>query len=107
GGGGGVGRGGPVVEGAGRVLVRPLAETTRGARASGAARLLAPDFASRYYAVRGFFTAAEQERVLGRRPEDAAWLFRKFDRPDLPLTHRLLWLDLHTYQPDHGLTPVD
>ncbi len=34
-------------------------------------------------------------------------LFRQFDRPDLPITHRLLWLDLHTYLPDNGLVLVD
>ena len=96
-----------VLEAAGRGLVAPLAQTTRGSRAAGTARLLAAEFPDRYYAVRGFFSAAEQERVLGRRPADAAWLFRRFDRPDLPLTHRLLWLDLHTYQPDNGLTLVD
>jgi asparagine synthase (glutamine-hydrolysing) len=45
--------------------------------------------------------------VLGRAPEDAARLFRQFDRPDLPDVHRLLWLDLHTYLPDNGLALVD
>jgi asparagine synthase (glutamine-hydrolysing) len=57
--------------------------------------------------VRGFFTAAEQRRVLGRAPEDAAWFFRKFDRPDLPLPQRLLYLDIHTYLPDNNLMLVD
>jgi asparagine synthase (glutamine-hydrolysing) len=57
--------------------------------------------------VRGFFTAAEQRRVLGRAPQDAAWLFRKFDRPDLPLAQRLLSLDIHTYLPDNNLMLVD
>ena len=45
--------------------------------------------------------------MLGRAPDDPAWLFRKFDRPDLPLAHRLLYLDLHTYLPDNGLMQVD
>jgi asparagine synthase (glutamine-hydrolysing) len=87
--------------------VAPIARTTRGGRAAGTARVLASDFPTRYYAVRGFFSAAEQGRVLGRKPEDPAWLFRQFDRPDLPLPHRLLWLDLHTYLPDNNLTLVD
>ena len=85
----------------------PIARTTRGGRAAGTARVLASDFPARYYAVRGFFSAAEQARVLGVKPEDPAWLFRQFDRPDLPLPHRLLWLDLHTYLPDNNLTLVD
>lgn len=85
----------------------PIAQTRRGGRAAGTARVLASDFPARYYAVRGFFSAAEQGRVLGRKPEDPAWLFRQFDRPDLPLPHRLLWLDLHTYLPDNNLTLVD
>ena len=97
----------PLLNAVDRGFVAPLAATTAGSRAAGTARLLARDFAARYFAVRGFFSAAEQARVLGRRPEDAAWLFRQFDRPDLPLPHRLLWLDLHTYLPDNNLTLVD
>ena len=45
--------------------------------------------------------------MLGRAPEDPAWLFRRFDRPDLPLAQRLLYLDLHTYLPDNNLMLVD
>lgn len=97
----------PLLHAVDRGLIAPLAQTAAGSRAAGTARVLARDFPSRYYAVRGFFSAAEQARVLGRRPEDAAWLFRQFDRPDLPLPHRLLWLDIHTYLPDNNLTLVD
>ena len=88
-------------------VVRPLSEHPLASRLAGSARLLAPEFPERYFAVRGFFSGPEQRRVLGRAPEDAARLFRQFDRPDLPLTHRLLWLDLHTYLPDNGLALVD
>lgn len=88
-------------------VVRPLSEHPLASRLAGSARLLAPEFPERYFAVRGFFSGPEQRRVLGRGPEDAAHLFRQFDRPDLPLTHRLLWLDLHTYLPDNGLALVD
>jgi asparagine synthase (glutamine-hydrolysing) len=90
-----------------RNVVTPLARSPAASRAAGSARLLAPDFADRYFPVRGFFGADEQERILERRPEDPAWLFRKFDRPDLPLAHRLLFLDLNTYLPDNGLMQVD
>lgn len=90
-----------------RGVVAPVSARPFASRAAGAARLLAPDFADRYFPVRGFFGAAEQKRILGRAPEDPAWLFRKFDRPDLPLAHRVLYLDLHTYLPDNGLMQVD
>jgi asparagine synthase (glutamine-hydrolysing) len=90
-----------------RGLVRPLASAPLASRLAGSARLLAAQFPDRYFPVRGFFNAAEQKRVLGRAPEDPAWLFRKFDRPDLPLAHRLLYLDLHTYLPDNNLMLVD
>jgi asparagine synthase (glutamine-hydrolysing) len=90
-----------------RGLVRPLAERPFASRLAGSARLLARRFADRCFAVRGFFSGSEQRRVLGRAPRDAARLFRQFDRPDLPLVHRLLWLDLHTYLPDNGLALVD
>jgi asparagine synthase (glutamine-hydrolysing) len=88
-------------------IVRPIAGHPRASRLAGSARFIAPDFPRRYFAVRGFFSGAEQQKVLGRAPEDVAHLFRRFDRPDLPLTHRLLWLDLHTYLPDNGLALVD
>ncbi len=97
----------PLLSGAYRGLVAPLARMPVGSRAAGAARLLAPDFVDRYFPVRGFFGAAEQNRILGPRPRDPAWLFRQFDRPDLPLAHRLLSLDIHTYLPDNGLMQVD
>lgn len=90
-----------------RGVVGPLSARPFASRIAGAARLLAPEFVDRYFPVRGFFNAAEQERILGRRPADPAWLFRRFDRPDLPLAHRLLYLDLHTYLPDNGLMQVD
>jgi asparagine synthase (glutamine-hydrolysing) len=90
-----------------RNFVRPAAEHPLAGRLSGTARLLAPEFARRYFAVRGFFSESEQRRVLGRSPGDATRLFRQFDRPELPITHRLLWLDLHTYLPDNGLVLVD
>jgi asparagine synthase (glutamine-hydrolysing) len=90
-----------------RGVIQPLAEHPRASRLAGSARLLAPDFPERYFAVRGFFSGPEQRRVLGREPEDAARLFRQFDRPDLPIIHRLMWLDLHTYLPDNGLALVD
>jgi asparagine synthase (glutamine-hydrolysing) len=90
-----------------RAVVQPLAGHPLASRLAGSARVLAPDFADRYFPVRGFFNAAEQRRVFGRAPEDAAWVFRKFDRPDLPLAHRLLYLDLHTYLPDNNLMLVD
>ncbi|HYK43483.1 MAG TPA: asparagine synthase (glutamine-hydrolyzing) [Thermoanaerobaculia bacterium] len=90
-----------------RFLASPLSSRPAAARLAGTARLLAPDFVDRYFPVRGFFSAAEQRRVLGRPVGDPAWLFRKFDRPDLPLAHRLLYLDLHTYLPDNGLMQVD
>lgn len=88
-------------------IVRPLAGHPVASRLAGTARLLAPEFAERYFAVRGFFGQSEQRRVLRRAPGDPARLFRQFDRPDLPITHRLLWLDLHTYLPDNGLALVD
>ena len=88
-------------------IVRPLAEHPLASRLAGTARLLAPEFAERYFAVRGFFSESEQRRVLRRAAGDAVRLFRQFDRPDLPITHRLLWLDLHTYLPDNGLVLVD
>jgi asparagine synthase (glutamine-hydrolysing) len=90
-----------------RGIVKPLADHPRASRLAGSARFLSPDFTERYFAVRGFFPGSEQRRVLGRTPEDAARLFRQFDRPDLPIVHRLLWLDLHTYLPDNGLALVD
>ena len=90
-----------------RGVVEPLSGFPAASRAAGSARLLAGNFADRYFPVRGFFTAAEQRRVLGRAPEDHAWLFRKFDRPDLPLAQRLLYLDIHTYLPDNNLMLVD
>ncbi|HYB54445.1 MAG TPA: asparagine synthase (glutamine-hydrolyzing) [Thermoanaerobaculia bacterium] len=93
--------------GAARQAVRVAARTGWGRRASGAQRLLGPNFVDRYFPIRGFFGAAEQREILGRQPQDAAWLFRQFDRPDLPLAHRLLSLDLHTYLPDNGLALVD
>ncbi len=88
-------------------IVRPLANHSVASRLAGTARLLAPEFADRYFAVRGFFSGPEQRQVLRRVPGDAARLFRQFDRPDLPIAHRLLWLDLHTYLPDNGLALVD
>ncbi|MEO8430863.1 MAG: asparagine synthase (glutamine-hydrolyzing) [Acidobacteriota bacterium] len=96
-----------VLSGLHRGVVGPLSRRPFASRAAGSARLIAADFADRYFPVRGFFSGAEQERILGRAPEDPAWLFRKFDRPDLPLAHRLLWLDIHTYLPDNGLMQVD
>ena len=89
------------------VLVHSLAHRPRWARLVGLARLTGPNFIDRYFSVRGFFTAEEQRRLVGRTPEDGAWLFRKFDRPDLPLAHRMLFLDIHTYLPDNGLMKVD
>jgi asparagine synthase (glutamine-hydrolysing) len=97
----------PVLSAAHRFLVRPLAAMSFASRAAGSARLLAGDFADRYFAVTGFFSSSEQKRVLGRSSDDPAWLFRKFDRPELPLALRLLFLDLHTYLPDNNLTLVD
>jgi asparagine synthase (glutamine-hydrolysing) len=88
-------------------VVRPLAHHPSAGRVAGSARLLAPEFADRYFSVRGFYSGAEQRAVLRRAPPDAAHLFRRFDRPDLPITHRLLWMDLHTYLPDNGLALVD
>jgi asparagine synthase (glutamine-hydrolysing) len=90
-----------------RGVVGPLSSRPFAGRLAGSARLLARRFADRAFAVRGFFSGAEQRRVLGRAPDDAARLFRQFDRPDLPIVHRLLWLDLHTYLPDNGLALVD
>jgi asparagine synthase (glutamine-hydrolysing) len=97
----------PLLSAAHRTLARPLLDFPLASRSAGSARLLAGNFPDRYFPVRGFFTAAEQRRVLGRAPEDAAWLFRKFDRPDLPLVQRLLSLDIHTYLPDNNLMLVD
>jgi len=98
-----------VLSGLYRGIAEPLSARARTARLAGSARLLAPDFVDRYFPVRGFFHKAEQVRILGkgRASDDPAWLFRKFDRPDLPLAHRLLYLDLHTYLPDNGLMQVD
>ena len=98
---------GPVFSSIWKGIVRPLSEHPQASRLAGTARLLAPEFAERYFAVRGFFSDSEQRRVLRRPPGDVAGLFRRFDRPDLPITHRLLWLDLHTYLPDNGLALVD
>src|SRR5262249_42911596 len=97
----------PVPSAAHPGIIEPPPGIPRPSRAAGSARLLAADFADRYFPVRGFFTAPEQRRVLGRAPEDAAWLFRRFDRPDLPLVQRLLSLDIHTYLPDNNLMLVD
>ncbi len=97
----------PLVSAAGRALLEPLSGTPAGARASGARRLTGETFVDRYFPVRGFFDAGEQRRLLGRAPRDPAWLFRRFDRPDLPTPQRLLYLDLHTYLPDNGLALVD
>lgn len=104
---GGFGPLAPLLSAGYRAFIAPLARRPFGSRAAGSARLLAPDFIDRYFPVRGFFGAAEQERILGPRPRDPAWLFRQFDRPDLPLAHRLLFLDIHTYLPDNGLMQVD
>jgi asparagine synthase (glutamine-hydrolysing) len=97
----------PLFAAAERGVIAPLSRQGWGRRASGAARLLAGEFADRYFPIRGFFGGPEQRLLLGRAPRDAAWLFRRFDRPELPLPHRLLYLDLHTYLPDNGLTLVD
>ncbi len=97
----------PVFSAAHRAVTGPLSAIPLASRSAGSSRLLAGDFPERYFPVRGFFTAAEQRRVLGRSPEDPAWLFRKFDRPDLPLVQRLLYLDIHTYLPDNNLMLVD
>jgi asparagine synthase (glutamine-hydrolysing) len=88
-------------------LVSRIAQMPGLARAAGIARLTGEDLAARYFPVRGFFHAFEQEQVLGRATQDPAWLFRKFDRPELPFVHRLLSIDLHTYLPDNGLALVD
>jgi asparagine synthase (glutamine-hydrolysing) len=88
-------------------LVSLVARMPGLARAAGIARLTGEDLAARYFPVRGFFHAFEQEQVLGRATQDPAWLFRKFDRPELPFVHRLLSIDLHTYLPDNGLALVD
>jgi asparagine synthase (glutamine-hydrolysing) len=88
-------------------VVGPLALHAGCSRLAGTARLLAPEFCRRYFAVRGFFSGVEQKKIRGRAPEDVSHLFRRFDRPDLPTAHRLLWLDLHTYLPDNGLALVD
>jgi asparagine synthase (glutamine-hydrolysing) len=98
---------GPLFSAAQRGLLEPLSQRPWARRASGAARLLADTFIDRYFPIRGFFNGSEQRLILGRKPEDAAWLFRRFDRPDLPTLHRLLYLDLHTYLPDNGLMVVD
>jgi asparagine synthase (glutamine-hydrolysing) len=97
----------PLLDAAGRSGIASLSETLPGLRVSGAARLFGAEFADRYFPVRGFFGGPEQRRLLGRAPADPAWLFRRFDRPDLPLPQRLMFLDLHTYLPDNGLTLVD
>lgn len=97
----------PILSAAHRAVVEPLAGIPLASRAAGTARLLGGNFVDRYFPVRGFFTAPEQRRVLGRAPEDPAWLFRKFDRPDLPLVQRLLYLDIQTYLPDNNLMLVD
>src|SRR5262245_55046404 len=52
----------PVLRAAGRAAER-LARTSAGRRAAGTARVLGEEFADRYFAVRGFFGAAEQERL--------------------------------------------
>ncbi|HYT33216.1 MAG TPA: asparagine synthase C-terminal domain-containing protein, partial [Thermoanaerobaculia bacterium] len=88
-------------------IVSRIARMPGLARAAGIARLTGEDLAARYFPVRGFFHAFEQEQVLGRATQDPAWLFRKFDRPELPFVHRLLSIDLHTYLPDNGLALVD
>lgn len=98
---------GPLFSAVQRGILDPLSEKPWARRASGAARLLADTFIDRYFPIRGFFNGSEQRKILGRKPEDAAWLFRRFDRPDLPTLHRLLYLDLHTYLPDNGLMVVD
>lgn len=90
-----------------RLLIRPLGSARLTCRVLAASRVTADSFTDRYFAIRGFFGGSEQRRITGTAPEDPAWLFRHFDRPGLPLVHRLLYLDLHTYLPDNGLTLVD
>jgi asparagine synthase (glutamine-hydrolysing) len=97
----------PALDLLGRAVTGPLSRVPRLERMAGSARLLGSSFIDRYFPVRGFFTASEQRRILGRAAEDPAWLFRKFDRPDLSLPHRLLFLDIHTYLPDNNLMQVD
>ncbi len=97
----------PLLSALGREILQPLSRNPRWARLAGSARLTGRSFIDRYFPVRGFFTGPEQRRVVGAAAEDPAWLFRKFDRPELPLAHRLLFLDLHTYLPDNGLMQVD
>jgi asparagine synthase (glutamine-hydrolysing) len=97
----------PLLDGVGSLANR-IARVPYGARVAGAAKFLDRDPVARYFHFRGIFSGAEQSRLLGHAPaQEPAWLFRKFYRTDLPLTHRLLYLDLMSYLPDNNLALVD
>lgn len=102
---------GPLAPAAGVVnslLVKPLSRLARGNRLEGAGKVLSADPVERYFLIRGLMNQKEREMLLVRPPQgDPAWLWRRFYRPELPLAHRLLYLDLMTYLPDNNLALVD
>lgn len=87
---------------------RPASSRLAG-RLAGARKITGRDGASRFFAVRGFFSREERRSVLPDLPgpQDDAWLFRKFYRADEPPIRRYCYLDLMTYLPDNNLALVD
>jgi asparagine synthase (glutamine-hydrolysing) len=69
------------------------------------------DGVSRYGALVGLFTPAQQRELLApdlvTANEDPYWFFRRHWREDLDPVKRMQWLDLHTWLPDDLLVKAD
>ena len=87
----------------------PLLRMDRGARLAGLRKFVAADAVDRYFALRAFFTGEERRAMFSPSlgSDDAAWLYRRFYRFELPPSARLCFLDLQTYLPDNNLALVD
>ena len=92
----------------GGILAR-LRGSVWASRVEGSKKLIDADPVGRYFALRSFFSGEERRAIFSPalRTDDAAWLFRRFYRPDLPPAARLCYLDLRTYLPDNNLALVD